>query len=91
MKQRLRRAFSMIELILVMVVLGIVASMGATIIAQVYENYIIQRGMHETTMKTELAASIIYNRLANRIAKATVGIHEDCNITYVNDITDASK
>jgi len=86
MNTKFRKAFSMIELILVMVVLGIVASMGATIISQVYENYILQRATHETTTKTELAASIIYNRLANRISTATVGIHTNGTVTYINDI-----
>jgi len=84
-----KRAFSMIELILVMVVLGIVASMGATIIAQVYANYVLQKGMHHSSTKVEVAASIIYNRLSNRIASTTVGrdYSNDTLITHVNNIT----
>ena len=80
MKRQLKKAFTMIELILVMVVLGVVASMSATIISQVYASYIIQRAMHDSTTKVELAASILYNHLSNRVAITTVGRNEDDNI-----------
>ncbi len=84
-----KKAFSMIELILVMVVLGIVASMGATIIAQVYGNYIMQKGTHDSSTKVELVSSILYNYLSQRIASTTVGRDVDnaTNILHVNDIT----
>jgi len=87
-----RKAFSMIELVFVMVVLGIVASMGAEIIAQVYSNYIRQKGLHKSSVKTELAASIIQNRLSHRIARTTVGRNPTDNddIVLVNQISDAS-
>lgn len=89
MIKSIRRAFSMIELILVMVVLGIVSGMSATIIAQVYENYIMQRAMHDATSRVELAASIIYNHLSNRIALATIGrnLSEPTQIMPLADIT----
>jgi len=60
-------AFSMIELIFVIIILGIVSSIGAEIIANVYEQYIIQRAQHRASIKTELAATQIANRLAYAI------------------------
>ena len=60
----LRHAFSMIELIFVIIILGIISSIGAEIIASVYEQYIIQRAQHRASLKTELAATQIANRLA---------------------------
>jgi len=57
----------MIELVFVIAVLGIVASIGAEIIAKVYEGYIVQRAEHRATLKTELAATQIANRLASAI------------------------
>ncbi|MEA2048531.1 MAG: prepilin-type N-terminal cleavage/methylation domain-containing protein [Campylobacterota bacterium] len=63
----LRKAFSLVELVFAIVVLGIVASIGAEIIVQVYENYITQRALHRTSSKTELAASQLANRLAYAI------------------------
>lgn len=67
MFQTLRRAFSMLELIFVIIILGIVSSIGAEIIARVYEGYIIQRAQHRASIKTELAATQIANRLAYAI------------------------
>ncbi|WP_309498824.1 type II secretion system protein [Sulfurovum sp.] len=64
---RLTPAFSMLELIFVIVILGIVASIGSELIAKVYESYIVQRAQHNATLKTELAAAQIANRLASAI------------------------
>jgi len=61
MKNRL--AFSMLELIFVIVILGIVASIGAEVIAKVYESYIVQRAHHRASVKTQLALNQIANRL----------------------------
>jgi prepilin-type N-terminal cleavage/methylation domain-containing protein len=60
-------AFSMLELIFVIVILGIVASIGSELIVKVYESYIVQRAQHRASIKTELAATQIANRLASAI------------------------
>jgi prepilin-type N-terminal cleavage/methylation domain-containing protein len=67
-----KRAFTMLELIFVIVILGVVASIGSQIIVQVYESYIVQRATHRTSMKTELAATQIANRLAYSIPKTII-------------------
>jgi prepilin-type N-terminal cleavage/methylation domain-containing protein len=72
MRKILRSGFSMIELIFVIIVLGIVSSIGAEIIANVYEGYIIQRAQHRASIKTELAAVQIANRLAYAIPGTVV-------------------
>ena len=58
-----RLAFSMLELVFVIVILGIVASIGAEVIAKVYESYIAQRANHRASVKTQLALNQIANRL----------------------------
>lgn len=68
-----RPALSMIELVLVIVILGIVASIGASAIANVYESYIVQRAVHRASNKSELAAMQIANRLAFRISSSVIG------------------
>ncbi len=60
---RLRKAFSLIELIFVIVVLGIVSSIGSEIVAKVYDGYIVQRASFRSSMNTELAATQLANRL----------------------------
>ena len=63
----MKKAFSMIELIFVLVILGIVASISSQIIVQVYENYITQRAVYNVSTKTELAINQIVNRLTYSI------------------------
>ncbi len=58
-----RSAFSLLELVFVIVILGIVASLGAEVIAKVYESYIVQRAQHRASIKTQLALNQITNRL----------------------------
>ena len=58
-----RTGFSMIELIFVIVILGIVSSIGSEVIAKVYENYIVQRAEHRASVKTQLVINQIVNRL----------------------------
>jgi len=58
-----RLGFSMLELIFVIIILGIVASIGAEVIAKVYESYIVQRAHHRASIKTQLALNQITNRL----------------------------
>ena len=65
MKIRLRKvasAFSLIEIIFVIIVLGIVSSIGAEIIAKAYRSYIMERAVYRAEMKTELAALQLINR-----------------------------
>ena len=76
-----RSAFSMLELIFVIIILGIISSIGAEVIANVYESYIIQRAQHRATMKTELALNQISNRLRYAIP-STVGARADLTSTF---------
>ena len=71
-KYRFTAAFSMLELIFVIVILGIVASIGSEIIVKVYESYIVQRAEHRATLKTNLVATQIANRLASAIPGTVV-------------------
>lgn len=70
--KNIRLAFSMIEVIFVLVILGIVASISSSIIAQVYENYITQEALYSVTTKTEVASTQIVNRLTYRIQGTTI-------------------
>ena len=70
--KKTRSAFSLIEVIFVLVILGIIASISSSIIAQVYENYITQNALYKVTTKTELASNQIVNRLTYRIQGTTI-------------------
>ncbi len=70
--KKMRVAFSMIELVFVIVILGIISSIGAEVIAQVYESYIVQRAQYRASAKTQIALNQIANRLRYAIP-GTVG------------------
>ena len=73
MKNRnIKRAFSLLEVIFVLVILGIVSSISSQIIVQVYENYITQKAIYNVSTKTELVANQIVNRLTYRIQGTTI-------------------
>ncbi len=75
----LKRGFTMLELVFVIVILGIVASIGSSLIVQVYESYIVQRALHRTSLKAELAATQIVNRLTYRISSSAIGREGNTN------------
>ncbi len=88
---RLTPAFSMLELVFVIVILGIVASIGSEMIVKVYESYIVQRAEHRATLKTELAATQIANRLASAIPGTVYRIKNDDSYESIEaDLTGAN-
>ena len=60
---RQRSAMTLLEVVFVIVILGIVTSIGSKIIANVYESYVVERALYRATTKTELAINQIANRL----------------------------
>ncbi len=68
----MRKALTLIEVIMVIVILGIVASIGSSMIADSYKNYLLQNTTHKAVLKTEIAAQQISNLLANRIPGTTL-------------------
>jgi prepilin-type N-terminal cleavage/methylation domain-containing protein len=67
-----RSAFTLIEVVFAIVILGIVASIGSQMIVQTYESYIHQRAIHNAGIKTELAINQLANRLTYRIDRSLV-------------------
>jgi prepilin-type N-terminal cleavage/methylation domain-containing protein len=70
--KRFKKGFSLIEVIFVLVILGIVSSIVSQIIVQVYDNYIMQKAIYKVSIKTELVANQIVNRLTYRIYGTTI-------------------
>ncbi len=66
-----RAAFTMIELVMVIVILGVVAMISTDIISKMYQGYIRSQIVSELQQKTELTLDQIAKRLQYRI-KSTV-------------------
>lgn len=76
--KQMQNAFSLLELIFVIVILGIVSSIGASMIANVYESYIVNRAQYRASIKSEQALNQIANRLhytipGTVVARVTAG------------------
>lgn len=80
---RKRSAFTMIELVMVIVVFGIVASIGAEIVSSLYNNYLRTRAINRLQSQTEIALEQIAKRLQYRI-KDSVRASNDNGTTWVS-------
>ncbi len=79
---RNKNAFSLLEVIFVIVILGIVASIGAEIIANVYESHIVNRAQYRASIKSEQTLNQITNRLRYAIG-GTVGARATTGGTFI--------
>ena len=82
----MKKAFTMIELVFVIVIMGIIASIGAEIIAKLYENYLSTRSINKLQFQTELVLNKISKRLTHRIKDSVIG--QRTNGTY-NELPNA--
>jgi len=82
---KIRPAFTMLEIIFVIVILGIVASIGSQIIAQVYESYILQKAISNSSGKINLAATQLVNRLESSIPGTVIARKDDNNFEAIED------
>ena len=69
----IKKAFSLIELILVIVILAILSLIGSNIYTNVYKNYLTSKVVDEVEDKTKLALDQIASRLSDRVKQATIG------------------
>lgn len=68
----IKKAFTLIEIIMVIVILGIVASIGTNIISNMYEGYIRSKSINQLQQQTELALDQIAKRLQYRIKETLI-------------------
>lgn len=67
-----RPAFTLVELVMVIVVLGIIASIGADIIVSMYDNYLRTRTINRLQAQSETTLEQISKRLQYRIKDSTI-------------------
>lgn len=79
-----RRAFTMIELIFVIVVIGIIAKFGVEFLIQAYNGYIFSAVQNKLQTQTETALEQITNRLQYRI-KSSIIVRDNNNSNSVTN------
>ncbi len=85
-----KKAFTLFEVVMVIAILGIVSSIGSSIIVNIYEHYILQRATHRASIKTELAAQQIANLLSHRIPQTTLA-RDPANLSDTILVTDPTN
>ena len=68
----MKRAFTLLELIIVIVILGIIAMMSFNAIMNIYSNYFQTRTVNELETQTEIALEQISKRLERRIKPSVI-------------------
>lgn len=81
----MKKAFTMLELVVVIIVLGIVASIGADIIVALYDNYIRTKTINALESKTEITLEQIAKRFQYRIKNSTIARQVGGNFISVSD------
>lgn len=75
-------AFTMIELVFVIVVLGIIGKFGVEFLAQAYNNFIHSTINNSLQGKSEYAVEFIASRLQDRIKDSVIGRASDVNASF---------
>ena len=68
----MRRGFTLIELVFVIVVMGILSKFAVELLYKTYENYVLSNTFNRLTNESELAVKQIANRLSYRIKDTVV-------------------
>ena len=81
----MKRAFTLLELVVVIVVLGIIAMRSFNAIMNIYSNYFQTRTVNELETQTEIALEQISKRLEHRIKPSVIARKTDGEFLALND------
>ena len=68
----MRKGFTLMELVFVIVIFGILSKFGADILYKIYENYVYSNTFNRLENQSEMAVKQIANRLQYRIKDSTI-------------------
>jgi len=87
----MKKSFSLLELTVVIVIMGILGTISIEILQKTANNYIIQRELSKLTFQTDLTLNIISSKLKTRIKNSVIGAHCDDNGTPNGDFKAISQ
>ena len=68
----MRKGFTLLELIFVIVILGVMSKFGVELLYKIYENYVYSNTLNRLQGRTEVAVEQVANRLKYRIKDTTI-------------------
>ena len=75
----MKKSFTLIELIVVMIIMGILATIAVEILLKVYKNYSITKSENKLVFEADLVLNKIASKMENRIANSVIAT--ECNAT----------
>lgn len=87
----MKKAFTLIELIMVIVILGILSTIATDIYTNMYTNYASSKVVNELETETEVILEQISARLSDRIRPATIGRITEKNTKYEDGLDDIAQ
>jgi Tfp pilus assembly major pilin PilA len=68
----MKKSFTLFELIIVIIILGIIGTISVEILQKLAKNYILQKEMNKLVQKTDFALNIIASKLKTRIKNSVI-------------------
>jgi len=75
----MKKSFTLIELIIVIVILGILGTISIEILQNTFQNYLKTKELNKLSFKTDLVLNILAAKLQNRIKNSVIAV--ECNAT----------
>ncbi|WP_456480219.1 type II secretion system protein [Nautilia sp.] len=85
----MKKSFTLIELLLVIMIMGILGTISIEILQNTYKNYVKTRELNKLALKTDLTLNIIAAKLRNRIKNSVIAVK--CNTSDGSCLTYANK
>jgi len=73
----MKKSFTLIEILIVIVILGILSTISIDILRETYKSYLKTKEMNSLSFKTDLVLNILASKLQNRIKNSVIAVK--CN------------
>ena len=75
----MKKSFTLIEVLIVLVILGILATITTKILIKVYENYYYSKEYNRLAYQTDIALNLIASKLTHRVKNSLIAVKCDVN------------
>jgi prepilin-type N-terminal cleavage/methylation domain-containing protein len=83
----MKKSFTLMELIIVIVIMGILGTISIEILQNTYQNYVKTKELNKLSVQTDLALNLIASKLQDRIKNSVIAV--ECNASLDSSHTDS--